>query len=131
MSKWNESKCGFDKLKKCIKEFEETLEEFENNLEEQLSLVRQRPAEFTDDLLGLVNLMDKSNPQNGDADILDRKWVVNQLLDAFDERLNFIADLSEKATKSPRLILIEKLGYMNLILLKIKDLNPNWKEELL
>lgn len=74
-------------------------------MEEQLSLVRQRPAEFTDDLLGLVNLMDKSNPQNGGADILDRKWVVNQLLDAFDERLNFIADLIEEATESHRLIL--------------------------
>ncbi|MCS4297513.1 MULTISPECIES: hypothetical protein [Acinetobacter] len=49
--------------------------------------------------------MDKSNPQNGGADILDRKWVVNQLLDAFDERLNFIADLIEEATESHRLIL--------------------------
>lgn len=109
MSKWNESKCDFDKLKKCIKEFEDGLEKFENNLEEQLALLRQRPAEFKDDLIGLVHLMmDRSNHEIDDVRISEEKTIIIRFKKAYIERLSLMHDLCKKREEFDFSTVIEK-----------------------
>lgn len=116
MSKLNELKCDFDELKKCIKGFEDGLEAFENNLEEQLTLLRQRPAEFKDDLLGLVHLMDKCIPPNGDVEIVEEEIIITRFFEASFERVTLMYDLFKKSREFDLSTLVNDLLSINSIM---------------